>query len=231
MGAWVRSGKCVAILLGCVLGAGNARSVTIQWKPSPEAAIGKIIGYKIYYGPEDFTQASPDGLSRIAPFAQFVGSHTNVVITNLVGGLTYYFACVAVDTDGVESSYSNLARFVAPFDSPPPPPDTNSFNLTDMLPRLSLYSTNGRAFLAVSGPVGATMTIQRSTNPWLANSWITITNLNLGAIARAADINPLSTLQKAFIPALESFQDPNPINGAFCWYRLYMPLGYAIVAN
>jgi hypothetical protein len=83
----------------------------------------------------------------------------------------------------------------------------------------------------VSGTVGATFAIQTSTNPAIADSWITITNLKLTALAPNANTNPITTLEKAFIPALETFQDPSPIDGAFRTYRIYMPLGYAILAN
>lgn len=234
MGTWVSSGHRAAILLACVLCARMAEAVIIEWKPSPEAGLpGKIAGYKLYYGPQDFTNPPTDGVPMIAPFSQFVGSSTNVVITNLAGGVTYYFAAVAVDSDGIESPFSNVAMFVAPLTEPPPPPppETNQINLTEMLPRLSLYSTNGEALLAVSGTIGATVAIQRSTNPGATNSWITITNLKLSAMAPNGNTNSASILEKAFVPALESFQDPNPIDGAFCWYRLYMPLGYVIAAN
>ena len=231
MALWVRSGNRLAIFLACLLCAPIVHAVTVEWNPSPEAEIpGKISGYKVYYGTQDFTIPPLDDVPPIAPISQFVGSNTNVVITNLVGGLTYYFAAVAVDSDGVESPFSNVASFVAPFPEPPPPPP-NEINLTDILPRLSLYSTNGQALLAVSGTLGATITIQRSTNPGATNSWKTIANLKLITVAPDANTNPDTTLQKAFLPALETFQDPNPIDGSFCWYRLYMPLGYPIVAN
>lgn len=85
--------------------------------------------------------------------------------------------------------------------------------------------------LAVSGAVGATFAIQCSTNPALVGSWTTITNLRLKVAAPNANPNPLTTLEKAFVPALEVFQDPAPIDGALRYYRICMPLGYPILAN
>jgi hypothetical protein len=114
--------RAFLVILG-LLSTISAPAVTIEWGPSPEADIpGKITGYKLYYAPQDFTAPPTNDLPPVAPIILNVGSQTNVVVTNLIGGQTYYFAAVTVDTNGVESDFSNVATFVAPNTEPDPDP-------------------------------------------------------------------------------------------------------------
>jgi hypothetical protein len=248
-------------LLPSAMGSPVHSPVRLGWQASADAAIdGKITGYKIYYSLQDFT--APNA-TNFKVMSLDVGLLTAASVSNVVGGLTYYFAVTSVDSNGDESDFSNVASFTVPVDLPPFPEDgttggivgggatttgsttggggstgggeTNSItaqvNLLGMLPRLWLYPTNGQAVLAIQGTVGATFAIQSSTNPAALDSWTTITNIKLSAIAPNVNPTPGTTLEKAFIPALESFQDPTPVDGMVRYYRIYMPMGYAILAN
>lgn len=92
--------RCVALVLmcGCVilsypaLGVGN---LTLAWDPSPDSNVV----YKVYYGP-----ASGVYTNSVA-----AGSATTVTVSNLMDAALYYFAATAVDTNGLESEFSNEA--------------------------------------------------------------------------------------------------------------------------
>jgi hypothetical protein len=243
-----------------------AVAVNLAWDSSPDAGSG----YKLYYALQDFVNAPAD--TNLSTVVLTLGTQTSASVSNVIPGLTYYFAVVAVAADGAESDFSNVVAYSVPDGNglglPPFPigstsgtststgtttgtstgtstgsssggstttglimSDDTHANLIGMLPRLWLYPTNGVGLLAISGTVGATFTIQSSTNPAAADSWITITNIKLSAIAPNASQSPGTTLEKAFIPALESFQDPKPLDGIPRFYRIFMPLGYAVLAD
>ncbi len=103
-------------------------------------------------------------------------------------------------------------------------------SLIGLLPRLGPYQTNGHALLAIAGTVGATFEIQRSPNPFDPFSWTTVTTLKLTNKAPNANPLPGTALEKAFVPALEAWQDPEPL-GPPNFYRIIMPLGYPILAD
>jgi hypothetical protein len=86
--------------------------VTLAWSPSIST---NVAGYKIYYG-----LASGVYNNSIS-----VACSTNVTITGLAEGTTYYFAATAVDALGIESQFSNETTYSVPTDSTPTlnPPD------------------------------------------------------------------------------------------------------------
>ena len=248
----IQAARLLVLVLSLQFSAIHAAIINLAWDPSPDAAVpGKVAGYKLHYGLGNFIADSNNISSVSVP----VGLSTSATLSNILGGATYYFAVVSVDQNGVESDFSNLATYLTPPDvpnlpgtggsttgtntgstggdtgSPFPTSTPTQANLIGMLPRLWLYPTNGQALLALQGTVGATLSIQYSTNPAIVDSWITITNLKLSLPAPNAIPNPGTTLEKAFIPALEAFQDPNPVDGTFRYYRIYMPLGYPVLAD
>jgi len=79
-----------------------AGRVTVVWDPSPGTNV--VADYKIYYG-------VANGLYTNAVSA---GTATTLSISNLVGGVTYYFVATATDTYGLESDYSNEASALVP---------------------------------------------------------------------------------------------------------------------
>ena len=108
-------GLCVAMTASSAFATG---SVTLAWNPSIST---NVAGYKIYYG-----LASGVYNNTIS-----VGSSTNVTVTGLVEGTTYYFAATAVDALGVESQFSNETSYSVPTNSTPTAPPTLN-TLTDM---------------------------------------------------------------------------------------------------
>jgi List-Bact-rpt repeat protein/fibronectin type III domain protein len=78
-----------------------ASSVTLAWDPSASAGVA---GYNIYYGPSTHTYTN----------MVTAGNATNVTVSGLIGGATYYFAATAYDSFGVESDYSSETNYVVP---------------------------------------------------------------------------------------------------------------------
>jgi hypothetical protein len=96
-----------------------AGRVTVMWDASPGTNV--ITNYKIYYGAVSGT------------YTNWVsaGTATSVSISNLVGGLTYYFAATATDNYGLESDYSAEASALIPVILPNQPPTLDPIvNLT-----------------------------------------------------------------------------------------------------
>ena len=71
-----------------------AGTVTLAWDASSGTNV--IANYKVYYG-----VASDTYTNSVA-----AGTNLTVSVSNLVLGVTYYFAATAVDTSGLESDYS-----------------------------------------------------------------------------------------------------------------------------
>jgi Divergent InlB B-repeat domain/Fibronectin type III domain len=77
------------------------QSVSLGWDPSPDA---NVVGYNVSYGP------ASRGYTNIS----VAGNTTNILISGLVGGATYYFAATAYDVAGTESDYSNEVSYSVP---------------------------------------------------------------------------------------------------------------------
>ena len=79
-------------------------SLTLAWNPSTST---NVAGYKIYSGLASGVYSSTNSIS---------GS-TNVTLTGLIEGSTYYFAATTVDTLGNESPFSDEASYSIPVTS------------------------------------------------------------------------------------------------------------------
>src|SRR5580692_4170931 len=92
-------------LLACCHSYCNAsqttESVTLAWNQSPSA---NIVGYNVYYG----------GVSGNYTNMVSVGNVTNVTISGLPGGVTYYFAATAINSSGLKSGYSSQISYTPP---------------------------------------------------------------------------------------------------------------------
>jgi hypothetical protein len=111
------------------------QSVTLAWKPSISP---NVVGYDIYFG----------GLSGIYTNEISIGNVTNVSVPGLLGGSTYYFVVTAVNSLGIQSSFSSQVSYTL-----------------STVPVLGLpsFSSNGFSF-PVSGMSGSNCVIQVSTN-------------------------------------------------------------------
>lgn len=101
-------GALLVMFVGSLLVAGYllaqslpmVQSVTLAWDASPSPS---VTGYYIYYGPgsRSYTNKVYSGCC-------------SCVVSNLTGGVTYYFAATASDTNGLESDYSNEVSYRVP---------------------------------------------------------------------------------------------------------------------
>ncbi len=110
---WTR-GLSLISLLFCTMSllsplrANGANSVNLAWNASPSADVG---GYYVYLGVE-----SGNYTNKLD-----VGQVTSATISNLVDGLTYYFAVTAYNSSGLESDYSNEMSYTVPASANQPP--------------------------------------------------------------------------------------------------------------
>ncbi len=81
--------------------------VTLAWDASPDSTVA---GYRLYYGgkSESYTNAST------------LGNVTTVTISNLIEGVTYYFAVTAYDASGLESDFSGEVPYTVPISTSAP---------------------------------------------------------------------------------------------------------------
>jgi hypothetical protein len=98
---WGRCAALIPILSTslAVLLPGSApafTSVNLRWTASP---VTNITSYTVYYG----------AASRAYTNSIAVGNVTNIIVTDLTDGVTYYFASTATDSWGIESDYSSEA--------------------------------------------------------------------------------------------------------------------------
>lgn len=99
----------VLLALTWVCRADAIQSVTLAWDPSADPA---VTGYRLYCGTASgvYTQTIE------------VGSGTTTLVSNLVDGITYFFAVTDYDSNALESPPSNEISFAAPGIPPPPTP-------------------------------------------------------------------------------------------------------------
>lgn len=102
----------VSALLGMAQPTTNAPTVRLSWDRSPDA---RVSAYKLYWGtaPAVFTNSiTAAGITN-----------TTASVSNLVRGVTYYFAATCVTTNGLESDYSASVSYTT-IVLPPPPGNT-----------------------------------------------------------------------------------------------------------
>jgi hypothetical protein len=107
-------------------------------------------------------------------------------------------------------------------------------NLVGLLPRMWMSRTNGSPLVTLGGAVGASFTIQIATNVNGFEEWTTVTNIKMSVAAPNTPAPTGNALNKAFVPSLASWVDsssPATNSGAMKFYRIFMPYGYAVVAD
>jgi hypothetical protein len=88
--------SCLAVLTSQSV---NGASVTLAWNPSVTPGVA---GYNVYYGTnsQNYTSSAP------------AGTATNVTVSGLTPGVTYYFSATAYDSLGIESDFSIETNYV-----------------------------------------------------------------------------------------------------------------------
>jgi len=81
----------------------DAANVTLAWDP-PSPSSG-VAGYNLYYGAASRTYTNA---------LRTAVTSTSLTITNLVPGVTYFFAATTTDDIGLESEYSEEASYTVP---------------------------------------------------------------------------------------------------------------------
>ena len=113
-----------------------SQSVELVWTPSSSP---DIVGYNIYYG-----NASSAYTNEIS-----VGNLTNLTVSGLSSGSTYYFAARAINGSGVESTFSVQTSYSVPFPG--------------AMAGRPILSSNGVS-ISVTGQAGSTYIVQGSTD-------------------------------------------------------------------
>jgi hypothetical protein len=110
---------------------------------------------------------------------------------------------------------------------------TSEFSVQGIPPALTLSISNSLPLLNISGTVGATLSIQSTTNPLNPDAWSTIAEQPITNAAGSVSTNSgaPSAVSLAFVPAMQSYQvvDTNPPPGEF--YRVVMPYDYMVLAD
>ena len=103
---------CLAIFCLAVCSTAFAASVNLAWNPNPEP---DIAGYRVFYGtaPRTYTSAID------------VGNATAATVSNLSGGIVYYFAVTAYNAALMEGTFSNEVTYVVPTPISTPLPDSS----------------------------------------------------------------------------------------------------------
>lgn len=140
------------ILVGIILGAllnisahavrmppTTTYNLTLAWYPSPSP---QVVSCKLYHG------TASGEYSEVVE----VGNVTSVTVSNLLPGVTYYFAITAVDATGQESDFSNEASYRQEL----PPTPTTAVQL--QLAR----DPDGSVRLQLAGPPSRTYDVEAS---------------------------------------------------------------------
>ena len=130
-------------------------SVHLAWSPSPNT---NVVGYNIYYG----------GVSGNYTNKINAGNGTNVTISGLMAGATYYFAATAYDAQSNESVFSSEISYLV------------LSNLASVKIRSGLA---GQFILTVTGATGQTYEVLASTDLTVWTVIGTVTPGNGGSLA------------------------------------------------
>lgn len=120
---------CTALNPACVL-ALPSPPVTLAWDPSIDPT---VTSYHVYSGTA----------SRAYTNVISAGASTNIIVSNLVSGVTYYFAATTYTAAGLESDYSTEVAYVAPSMNIPP--------TLDALPTITIAEDSGTQVVNLTG--------------------------------------------------------------------------------
>ena len=130
-----RVGIAALVLSAIQAATGQSAPVTLVWDANFER---DVAGYRLYYGtvPHTYTE-------RID-----VGNVVTATVSNLPGGVVYFFAVTAYNRIGVESLFSNAVTYTASAPTPSPVPTPTA--IPSATPFI-IVSPPGVNFTAVAG--------------------------------------------------------------------------------
>lgn len=126
------------VLLLARLSVWADQSVTLTWNPSPDT---NVLGYKVYYG----------SASRTYTNSIILGNVTNLTVSGLTEGVTYYFSATTLDAAEVESDFSNEAIYAIPQAVASTPPLVWNLPTLDALTNLTIYQNAGLQTVHLGG--------------------------------------------------------------------------------
>ena len=160
----VRRLGTVLMLTALAISARGQTSLTLAWDGSPDSSIA---GYRLYEGV----------VSRTYTNVIDVGNATTATVSNLIAGVTYYFAVTAYDTNGLESDYSDEVSYTVPLstnDAPivslTSPADGAVFAAPAAINLAADVASNGHTITQVQFYNGATLLGTAATAPYSV-SW------------------------------------------------------------
>ncbi|MEK6598397.1 MAG: Ig-like domain-containing protein, partial [Gemmatimonadota bacterium] len=141
--------------------------MTLTWNPSADS---NVTGYRIYYGVA----------SRTYTNIVDVGGATSVTISNLVEGVTYYFAATAYNVLGMESDYSGEISYTVPSAAVNQAPTLNTLGNVTLNEGAGLQTVNLSGISSGASNEVQTLTVSAaSSNPGLIpNPAVTYTSPN-----------------------------------------------------
>lgn len=142
-------------------------SLTLNWQRSSSPGIA---GYRVYYGTASQNYPNVIELADVATYT----------VTGLTGGVTYYFALTAFDTNGTESVFSNEYIFT---------PGLSNVQLR--------AGTNGQFVLTLSGLINRSYDIL-ATQDFSAWTVIGTVTLDAGGSLDFTDTNAASFPQRYY---------------------------------
>jgi hypothetical protein len=198
--------------------AWRADAASFTWDASPDAAAGKVAGYKFYYSLSSFISLPPDVAINPAFKIVTVTNGTSVTISDLLDGLTYFMTVTAFDANGQESAPSNILTYTA---GQLPPP--LAVAITDPTAAVNVSSTSIVTITATAtGPAaitkveffdGSTLLATKTAAPYTFSQ--TFAAGVHFITAKATDVNnatatsaPVTITSTAAIPLTVSITDP-----------------------
>jgi hypothetical protein len=154
--------------------ASDTYNLILAWNPSSSP---DVVACKLYYGT----------ISRAYTDYVTVGNVTSVTISNLVQGVTYYFAITAVNADGQESDYSDEVSYsTEPPQAPPQSVQVQPYRQAD-----------GSVLLSITGPPNDSYDIE-ATEDFINWTVIGTVPLDAGGSADFTDMDAANYPQRFY---------------------------------
>jgi len=187
----------------------NAIALTLAWDASSDATTGKVAGYKVYYSAQSFSALPGDVATNPAFTKSDVGNQTTVTINNLPAA-QFYFGVTAYDTNGVESSVSNIVPFnnSGPTVSLTSPSASASFLNTDPVVVTASASSPSFSVSKVDLYDGSTLLASKTAAPYTLTQVFNVGTHTL--TAKATDSNNNSTTSTAITITVNDPTAPSP---------------------